>query len=802
MAADTAETRPDPDALLATFQREQRGRLKVFLGAAPGVGKTWEMLAAANQKREAGVDVVAGLIETHGRAGTNAEIGDLEILPRLAVPYRGQMLEEFDLDAALARRPVLLLIDELAHTNAPGLRHEKRWQDVKEILDAGGIDVWTTLNIQHLESLNDPVARITGVRVSETIPDTVLDLADEIELVDLPPAELQGRLREGKIYRPDVAERALQGFFRQGNLGALREMALRRVAQHVDRDVTSYMRARAIPGPWPAAERVMALIGPDPSANNVVRHAARLADALRAPAVAFHVERPNDDTNVQAALDLMVQLGGTVATTTTADVARAALEYAARQNITHIVVGRAGGRGVFWRRGMSEVLTRRALAFTLHVVPLPAAPATRPKPARPAISWQPYPVIAASLAAVTGAGIGLRQFIPQEAMGLFFTALIAAAASRYGRAPGLATAIVSFLLWDFCFLPPVYTFSVGDPRDAVALGVFLIVGLVTGTLAGRVRAEAQTASTRIEALRRISLFGQRFSHAATPADLLRDVAAEAAAITTAGVVLTARNGVLAPGAASPAETTLDEAASAAADWSFRNAIETGIGTGTLPSVPWRFMPLRAAGGKPFGVLGARPNGVPPGTAGADACRFGRSGVDGSGRGAADGCGGAGRCQAGQPEAAHSTPVFARPRSAHAVDRDPRRRRNPRRIRRRAKRRNARRSAQQHRRGCRPDDPVPRQHHGNGAGRDRRDQPAAGAGATGRSGRGGDRQGARCDHGRAEHSRGRCLCDGGPGAARTGAGEPARQRGEVHAGRRPDHGRRRTQRRPRAARGGR
>ncbi len=611
MAADTAETRPDPDALLATFQREQRGRLKVFLGAAPGVGKTWEMLAAANQKREAGVDVVAGLIETHGRAGTNAEIGDLEILPRLAVPYRGQMLEEFDLDAALARRPVLLLIDELAHTNAPGLRHEKRWQDVKEILDAGGIDVWTTLNIQHLESLNDPVARITGVRVSETIPDTVLDLADEIELVDLPPAELQGRLREGKIYRPDVAERALQGFFRQGNLGALREMALRRVAQHVDRDVTSYMRARAIPGPWPAAERVMALIGPDPSANNVVRHAARLADALRAPAVAFHVERPNDDTNVQAALDLMVQLGGTVATTTTADVARAALEYAARQNITHIVVGRAGGRGVFWRRGMSEVLTRRALAFTLHVVPLPAAPATRPKPARPAISWQPYPVIAASLAAVTGAGIGLRQFIPQEAMGLFFTALIAAAASRYGRAPGLATAIVSFLLWDFCFLPPVYTFSVGDPRDAVALGVFLIVGLVTGTLAGRVRAEAQTASTRIEALRRISLFGQRFSHAATPADLLRDVAAEAAAITTAGVVLTARNGVLAPGAASPAETTLDEAASAAADWSFRNAIETGIGTGTLPSVPWRFMPLRAAGGKPFGVLGARPNGVPP-----------------------------------------------------------------------------------------------------------------------------------------------------------------------------------------------
>jgi two-component system sensor histidine kinase KdpD len=607
------DARPDPDALLANLHRESRGRLKIFLGAAPGVGKTWEMLVAANHKREAGVDVVAGLIETHGRAGTIEEIGGLEILPRSKIPYRGQTLEEFDLDAALARKPALLLIDELAHTNAPGLRHAKRWQDVREILDAG-IDVWTTLNIQHLESLNDPVARITGVRVAETIPDTVLDLADEIELVDLPPAELRSRLEEGKIYRQDVASRALAGFFREGNLGALREMALRRAAQRVDKDVTRYMRAQAIPGPWPASERVLALIGPDASADNVVRHAARLADALRAPLIAFHVERQDDNANVQHALDLTVQLGGTVATTTTADTVTAALNYAAAQNITHIVIGRGARRPWWWRLGgrtISEALTRKAAAFTLHFVPVPAAAAARVKVRAPELAWLSYAIIAAVLAVVTLAGVALRAYLPQEAMGLIFTAVIAGAASRYGRSAGLATSIAGFLLWNFFFLPPIYTFSVADPRDVVALVVFLLVGIVTGSLAGRVRVEAQNASARIEALRRISLFGQRFSGAATQADVLRGAAAEAAAMTTGGVVMLAENQNLQPPVAEPAGTLLDDAALAAADWSFRNNIETGIGTETLPSVAWRFLPLRVAG-NPVGILGAKPNGPPPG----------------------------------------------------------------------------------------------------------------------------------------------------------------------------------------------
>jgi two-component system sensor histidine kinase KdpD len=612
MAAEPRDFRPDPDALLADLTRQQRGRLKIFLGAAPGVGKTWEMLVAARHKRDAGVDVVAGLIETHGRAGTIEEIGDLEILPRLQVPYRGQVLEEFDLDAALARKPALLLIDELAHTNAPGLRHQKRWQDVQEILEAGGIDVWTTVNVQHLESLNDPVARITGIRVAETIPDTVLDMADVIELIDLPPAELRTRLTEGRIYRQDVASRALGGFFREGNLGALREMALRRVAQRVDKDVTSYMRSRAIPGPWPASERVLALIGPDASAENVVRHAARLADALRAPMVAFHVERPDDNAYVQSALDLMVQLGGTVDTTASGETMQAVLDYAAGHNISHIVIGRAPKRPLkrWGRRSLGEVLTRKAPAFTLHFVPVPAAPVAQPKIRRAGFAWEPFAVIAAILAAVTLGGTLLRPFLPQEAMALIFTAIIAGSASRWGRNAGLASAVAGFLAWNFFFLQPYYTFAVRDPRDLIALAVFLLVGIVTGTLAGRVRTEAQNATARIEALRRISLFGQKFSRATTEAELLFDTAAEAAAMTQGGLVMLAEDGALAPAVISPQGAAFDDGAQSAADWAFRNNIETGIGTGTLPSVPWRFIPLRAAG-KPIGVLGAKPATVPP-----------------------------------------------------------------------------------------------------------------------------------------------------------------------------------------------
>ena len=289
MAGDP-ERRPDPDALLSAQAKAARAPLKVFLGAAPGVGKTYEMLSQARRLLAEGkTGVVAGIIETHGRAETEAQLADLPILPRLQIPYRGQVLEEFDLDEALALDPALILIDELAHSNAPGSRHARRWEDVAELLEAG-IPVWTTLNIQHLESLNDTVLRITGVRVSETLPDHVLELANEIELIDLSPADLRSRLAQGRIYRPDVATRALGGFFREGNLQALREIALRRAAQHVDAGLLDYMRASGIAGPWPAGERVLALVGPQ-NGETVLREAKRLADALHAPWLVLHVEQ-------------------------------------------------------------------------------------------------------------------------------------------------------------------------------------------------------------------------------------------------------------------------------------------------------------------------------------------------------------------------------------------------------------------------------------------------------------------------------------------------------------------------------
>ena len=303
MPPDERDRRPDPDALIAAAAREGRGRLKVFLGAAPGVGKTWEMRPAARQRRAEGGDVLIGVVESHGRAETEVQIGDLPVLPRHKLRYRDQELEEFDLDAALARRPKLLLMDELAHTNVPGSRHHKRWEDVEELLDAG-IDVWATLNVQHLESQNDAVARITGVRVRETLPDKVLEQADEIELIDLPPAELRARLEQGRIYRPDVAKRAMDGFFREGNLAALREMALRRTAQRVDADVSDYMRSKSIEGPWPAGERVLALVGDGPGAEAVVREARLLAEALRGPWIALHVELLSAAGDARTAMEL------------------------------------------------------------------------------------------------------------------------------------------------------------------------------------------------------------------------------------------------------------------------------------------------------------------------------------------------------------------------------------------------------------------------------------------------------------------------------------------------------------------
>ncbi len=598
--------RPDPDALLALARREGRGRLKVFLGGAPGVGKTWEMLAEARRRASGGDDVLIGIVETHGRAETQSAIGDLPILPRARLDYRGQVLEEFDLDAALARRPRILLLDELAHSNAPSSRHPKRWQDVEELRDAG-IEVWTTMNVQHLESLSEAVARITGVRVAETVPDRMLAEADAVELTDIPPAELIERMRQGKVYRPDQAARALRGFFREGNLAALREMALRRTAERVDADVTGYMRANAIAGPWPAGDRVMALVGPDPGAEAVVRAARRIADALKSPLVALHVEQPGAPAGGDPApgLQLAESLGAAAETVVATDLPTAILREARARNVTHLVIGR--GQPTLWRRltgtTLSATLLRRAGDFTLHLVPDPAGPrrALPPEP-RGLPSWLGWAATAALVAGATLIGLAFDGTVPEGALGMVYLVPIVAAAVGSGPLQGGLAAALSFLAWNFLFLPPRYTLTIAGPQDVVGVVVFGLVALLLAGTTGGLGRSVRAARARLVSLRRLVEFSRRLGAPGDRTDIVIAVAEEASRIAggAACVLLplppvpgeTALEPVVR--AAVPVEVEPDEGAMAAARWAMANSRASGRGTDTLPSSPWQFRPMRGS----------------------------------------------------------------------------------------------------------------------------------------------------------------------------------------------------------------
>ncbi len=581
---DAADRRPDPDALLAVASAEGRGRLKIFLGAAPGVGKTWEMLSQARRRRESGVDVLAGVIETHGRAGTIAELADLPRLKLRDVAYRGQVLAEFDLEAALAARPGLLLVDELAHTNAPGSQHAKRWEDVADLVRAG-IEVWATLNVQHLESLNDDVARITGVRVSETLPDHVLEQADEIELIDVPPAELRNRLREGRIYRADNAKRALEGFFREGNLSSLREMALRRAAVHVDSEVRAFLRRTGVSGAWPSAERVLALVGPDPGASAVVRHAKRLAEALRAPWTVLHVEHAASLLVARPALALAAQLGADIDSRVGTDLPGLALAVAEERSATHLVLGR--GRIALWRRlsgrTFSAALMRRAPQIAIYIVPL-AEPGRRPPRLRLSGPWWSWAGALALVAGVTALGRALADLVPVEAMGMVYLAAIVAGSSAWGMQVALAMAATSFLAWDVFFIPPLYTVTIDSPRDVIALLVFAAVAVLAGGMAGRVRGEAQAAQARVEGLRRIGAFSRTLGEAASEADLLAEIARQAAAIAGQALVLAPAGEDLAVRAMAGTDS-VDEGASAAARWAWQRRSRRGKAPVRCPPPP-------------------------------------------------------------------------------------------------------------------------------------------------------------------------------------------------------------------------
>ncbi|ARO54196.1 sensor histidine kinase [Methylorubrum zatmanii] len=621
--------RPSPDALLEAARREERtrGRLKVFLGAAPGVGKTYEMLTIGRARLTAGADVVVGVVETHGRAETEALLDGFETIPRRAVPYHGTMLEEMDLDALLARRPALALVDELAHTNAPGSRHPKRYQDVEELLDAG-IDVLTTLNIQHVESLNDVVASITRIRVRETVPDSILDRADDIEVVDLNPDDLIERLKAGKVYVPANAERALKHYFSRGNLTALRELALRRTADRVDDELLSHMRANAIPGPWAAGERVLVCVSEDPRSAGLVRYAKRLADRLHAPWTALAVEGPRAASLSEAARDRVAEalrladrLGGDAVTLPGGRrIADDILAYARAANVNHIVVGKATRSWIFELVNGSVVhdLVRRSGNISVHVVPGEVAPTETASRRAVATAAPPATFDARSYALallITGAGLGLALLLEPstgvENADLMLLTAVVAVAVRWGLGPSLAAVVAASLSYNFFFLPPVYTFTIADPTNVAAFLLFTLVAVLVSNLAARARLSAVVSQGRAKATERLFGFSRKLAACGTLDDVLWATSAQVAAMLRVRVVLLLPDAqTVAVRAGYPPEDMLDEADLAAAQWAFDNERPAGRGADTLPGAKRLFLPMRTGRGT-IGVIGLDADGTGP-----------------------------------------------------------------------------------------------------------------------------------------------------------------------------------------------
>jgi two-component system sensor histidine kinase KdpD len=614
--------RPDPETLLARARAEEarktRGRLKLFFGAAAGVGKTFAMLEAARELEADGVDVVAGCVETHGRAETESLLEGLEILPPRLIPYRGTVLKEFDLDAALARRPAVILVDELAHSNAEGSRHAKRWQDVLELVDAG-INVYTALNVQHLESLNDLVAKITGIVVRETVPDSVLERADEIELVDLPPGELIQRLQEGKVYVPQQAQEAIRNFFRKGNLIALRELALRRTAERVDAQMQAYMRDHAIAKTWPVAERVLVCVSPSPQADQLVRAGRRLATRLGAEWIAAYVETPaaaklsqaNRDRVVQT-LRLAEQLGAETATLSGPTMSEEILAYARARNVSKIVIGKPVRS--LWKRvllgSIVDALVRGSGEIDIHVVSgdkeaaAPKAVRRRPEP----VDWAGYAQAIGVVGVCTSVAWLMFPHFALSNLIMAYLLGVVAVATRSGRGPTVLASLLSVATFDFFFVPPFFSFAVSDTQYLVTFAIMLVVALVISGLTVRIRAQADAARDRER--RTSALYAMSRELAST-----RGVdALLAIAIRHIVDVFPAEVSVLLPDGAgrlaptSPAAATLgtNAAEQAVAQWVFAHRELAGLGTATLPGATALYVPLIGSRGA-VGVLGVKPS---------------------------------------------------------------------------------------------------------------------------------------------------------------------------------------------------
>jgi two-component system sensor histidine kinase KdpD len=612
------EARPSPEALLDAATREGRGRLKIFLGAAPGVGKTYEMLLSAQAKRREGVDVVIGIVETHGRRETGALVDGLEVVPRREVDYKGHRLAEMDLDAILKRRPQLVLVDELAHANAPGSRHPKRYLDVEELIGAG-IDVFTTLNIQHVESLNDVVARITRIRVRETVPDSILDQADDIEVVDLAPDDLIQRLQEGKVYVPHQAERAVRHYFQPGNLTALRELALRRTAQRVDDQLLSHMRAHAISGPWPAGDRVLVCVSEAIDTPALIRYARRAADRFHAPWTAIYVEtsrtqRLNDVEHDRIAdyLRLAERLGASTITIPGRKIADEVIAYSEANNITQIVIGKSDRSRWFEILHGSVVhdLVRKTGQISVHVISADPDEPARLQPV--ATHPHPEPLNLTAYAGSTGAvalalGIGslIERFVGVQSISLVFLMAVLSTAIVWGLVPALFACLLSVLTFNFFFLPPIYTLTISDPENVVALFFFALVAVIVSNLTAATRSQVVSARARAKATAELYAFSRKLAGIGTLDDLLWATAFQVSSMLKVSTVLLLPDQEatsLSLASAYPPDDTLDEADMAAARWCWEHNHPTGRGSDTLPGGKWLFLPLRTGSGT-VGVIG-------------------------------------------------------------------------------------------------------------------------------------------------------------------------------------------------------
>ncbi len=609
--------RPSPEALLESVLRSEQagsGRLKVFLGAAPGVGKTYTMLEAARTQAAKGVDLVVGVVETHGRAETEAMARGLNIVERRSVEYRGSILHEMDLDAILRLRPGLVLVDELAHTNAPGSRHLKRYLDVEELLDAG-IDVYTTVNIQHIESLNDAVALITGIRVQETVPDRIMARAAEVELVDLPVDELLHRLHEGRVYLPEQAAQAIRNYFRPGNLTALRQLALRHVAERVDDQMQNYMQAHAIPGPWPATERLLVSIGPSPMSPRLVRATRRLAERRHAEWIAVYVETPrhyrlsDDDRNrVAGTLRLAEELGGRAVTMSGMHVADDLLRYARINNVTEIVVGKSHRSRIFELLHGSIVkdLLRKSGTIDIYVIsgdedeaPPPPSP-----PQGPRLHLNQYLWSTVAVGAAAGLAEALNPYLSLPSLSMIFLLAVLANAMIQGLRASIYASLLSVLVFNFFFVPPLFTLSITRSEDIVALVAYLIVAILTSNLTGRTKEQAEAAERRESRTAALLGLSSRIAAAVGLEQVLQAIVAEVAKNLNAHVVvLLPENGSLAARSSMP-ETELTETERAAAVWAFEHNRPAGFGTDTLPGERWHYLPLQNAR-EAIGILAIR-----------------------------------------------------------------------------------------------------------------------------------------------------------------------------------------------------